>query len=300
MGPELAIPGMVGVGAVLAFQAPVNGALGRHTGSLRAVLISFGIGFAVLLVVSIGSGGIGRLGSLGDVSPGLLVGGLIGALYVTVAAWSVTRIGAGAVAAATVAGQMSSALIVDHLDLLGVEGEPLGAARAVGAILLVAGTVLVSRRPGTPLLSGEGERVLLMTAAVFGAGLLVGIQHPVNSSLAETTGGVQAAMMNFAIGVGAMCLIVGVARPSGTFRSAARAPLWCFAGGPIGVVVVLASLGAVPIVGAAVIAAATVTGQLAGSALLDRAGLLGLEVRPIDQIRALGLLILVAGTVLVL
>ena len=63
--------------------------------------------------------------------------------------------------------------------------------------------------------------------------------------------------------------------------------------------VVLASLGAVPVIGAAAIAAATVTGQLAGSALLDRYGLLGLEVRPIDRTRALGLAMLLAGTLAV-
>jgi uncharacterized membrane protein YdcZ (DUF606 family) len=54
------------------------------------------------------------------------------------------------------------------------------------------------------------------------------------------------------------------------------------------------------VIGAAAIAAATVTGQLAGSSLLDRAGLLGLEVRPVDRTRAIGLSLLVAGTLLVL
>ena len=53
-------------------------------------------------------------------------------------------------------------------------------------------------------------------------------------------------------------------------------------------------------IGAAGIAAATVTGQLAGSALLDRGGLLGLEKRPLDGIRAVGLAMLALGTLLVL
>ncbi len=300
MGPELAITGMVAVGLVLALQAPVNGALGRLTGPLWAVLISFLVGFAVLLVISGATGGIWRLGSLGAVSPVFLAGGLIGAVYVTVAAWSVTRIGAGAVAAATVAGQMSSALVVDHLEVLGVEGEAIGLVRVIGALLLVAGTVLVARRAGTPLTSGEGERVLLMTGAVFVAGLLVGVQHPVNSTLAETTGGVQAALLNFAVGAAVLGLLIAIVKPPGSIRAARSASPWLFAGGPIGVVVVLASLGAVPVIGAAAIAAATVTGQLAGSSLLDRAGLLGLEVRPVDRTRAIGLSLLIAGTLLVL
>lgn len=290
---------MVVVGLALAFQAPVNGALGRLTGPLRAVLVSFAVGLAVLLGISLVTGGIVRLGSLGDVPPATVAGGLIGALYVSVATWSVTRIGAGAVAAATVAGQMSSSLVIDHFEVLSVEGEALGPVRGAGAALLVAGTVLVARRSGTPLVSSEGERALLVTGAVFLAGLLVGIQHPLNSTLAETTGGVQAALLNFAIGSAVLVVVISVARPRGSIRGVRRAPLWCFAGGPIGVVVVLASLGAVPVIGAAAIAAATVMGQLTGSALLDRYGLLGLEVRPIDRTRAIGLALLVVGTLAV-
>lgn len=290
---------MVAVGLALAFQAPVNGALGRLTGPLRATLVSFTVGLVFLMAISLITGGAGRLGSLGGVPPSMLAGGLIGALYVAVATWSVTRIGAGAVAAATVTGQLSSSLAIDHLELLGVEGDALGPVRIAGALLLVAGTILVARSAGAPFVSSEGERTLLVTGAVFLAGLLVGIQHPLNANLAETTGGVQAALLNFAVGSGVLAAFIVLARPPGSIRGAVKAPLWCFAGGPIGVVVVLASLGAVPIIGAAAIAAATVTGQLVGSALLDRQGLLGLEVRPIDRIRALGLAMLIAGTILV-
>lgn len=291
---------MVAVGLVLALQAPVNGALGRFSGPLVAVLISFMVGLVLLLVVSVVTGGIDRLASLGRVSPALLAGGLFGALYVTVAAWSVTRIGAGAVAAATVAGQMTSSLVIDHLDVLGVEGQVVGAGRALGAVLLVAGTVLVARRAGVPLGSSEGERTLLLTGAVFVAGLLVGVQHPLNSTLAETTGGVQAALVNFGIGSVVLAAVVVFSRTPGTIRGALRAPPWCFAGGPVGVIVVLASLGAVPLIGAAAIAAATVTGQLAGSVLLDRYGVMGLEMRKVDRDRAIGLVLLAVGTLLVI
>ena len=300
LSPELAVSGVVAVGLALALQAPINGALGRLTGPLRAALVSFSVGFAFLLLLSALTGGIGRLGSLDQVSPALLAGGLIGATYVSVAAWSVVRVGAGAVAAATVAGQMTSALIVDHLDLLGVAGQAIGPARVTGGVLLVGGTVLVAKRPGVGLISPQGEKVLLMTGAVFAAGFLVGIQHPVNSTLAETTGGIQAALVNFGVGVAALALFIALIRPGGSLRAARRGPLWLLAGGPIGVLVVLGSLAAVPVIGAAAIAAATVTGQLAGSVLLDRFGMLGLEPRPVDRTRAGGLLMLGVGTVLVL
>ena len=299
MVPELAVTGMVAVGLALAFQAPVNGALGRFTGPLPAVLVSFTVGLLILAFISLATGGAGRLDALGGVSPALLTGGLFGALYVAVATWSVTRVGAGAVAAATIAGQMTSSLLVDHLDAFGVEGQVIGAGRALGAVLLVSGTILVASRAGTPILSGRGERTLLITGAVFVAGLLVGIQHPLNSDLAENIGGLQAGLVNFGVGTLAMALVVVLIGNARKVLRVRKAPLWCLAGGPVGVVVVMASLGAVPVIGAAAIAAATVTGQLVGSTMLDRAGLLGLEPRPVDRERAAGLLLLVVGTLLV-
>jgi uncharacterized membrane protein YdcZ (DUF606 family) len=46
-------------------------------------------------------------------------------------------------------------------------------------------------------------------------------------------------------------------------------------------------------------AAATVTGQLATSVVLDRIGFLGLEQEPITPARVLGVVLLLAGTYLV-
>ncbi len=45
--------------------------------------------------------------------------------------------------------------------------------------------------------------------------------------------------------------------------------------------------------------AATITGQLTGSVILDRLGVLGLEQVPITLARVLGVLLLIAGTYLI-
>ena len=62
-----------------------------------------------------------------------------------VALISVSTIGAGAVAAATVTGQLTTAVVIDRLGLFGLEQTPLSAARLVGVALLLAGTVLIVR-----------------------------------------------------------------------------------------------------------------------------------------------------------
>ena len=47
--------------------------------------------------------------------------------------------------AATVAGQLTTAMVIDRLGVLGLEKTPVTAPRVIGVALLLAGTVLVVR-----------------------------------------------------------------------------------------------------------------------------------------------------------
>lgn len=132
-------------GGLIAAQAPINAGLGRSTGSLPAALISFSIGTLALAAIVILSGKAGGLSSTFDVSWYYLLGGFLGALYVTNALIAVTAIGAGGVAAATVFGQLTTSVVIDRLGLFGLDQVPLSPERIVGVVLLLAGTVLVVR-----------------------------------------------------------------------------------------------------------------------------------------------------------
>jgi len=133
------------VGGLIALQAPINAQLGRATGSLPAALVSFLVGTLVLLLIVILLGDTNGLGSTFDVRWYYLVGGLLGAAYVTVALVSVKSIGAGGVAAATITGQLTTAVIIDRLGILGLERTALSASRLLGMALLLAGTILLVR-----------------------------------------------------------------------------------------------------------------------------------------------------------
>jgi transporter family-2 protein len=91
------------------------------------------------------SGESGGLTSTFDVRWYYLIGGLLGAVYVTTALITVKSIGAGGVAAATVTGQLTAAVVIDRLGLFGLEQTSLSATRIVGVVLLLAGTFLVVR-----------------------------------------------------------------------------------------------------------------------------------------------------------
>ena len=295
---------IVAVGAQLALQPPINSALGRHVGKLAAALVSFVLGTVLLLLLVFAAGEAGSVPELADVPFYQLAGGLIGATYVATATFTVARIGAGAVVAATVTGQLLSSLAIDEFGLAGVDAVPLDAVRALGALMLVAGTVLVVARRSP---SGADDRYpagfggirksdLPAALAVLAAGLLVGFQHPLNGLLSDSTGELVAGLSNFLVGTAFLLFLVLVTGRIRKLEGVRRAHAWQFLGGLVGVVTVVAALSAVSVVGAAGLTAALVTGQLLGSIAIDRAGAFGLEQRMLTARRLAGTVLLIAGT----
>jgi transporter family-2 protein len=132
-------------GGLIAMQAPINGTLGKATGSLPAALISFAVGtIALAAIVALAGQGSG-VASLTDVGPVYLIGGLLGAVYVTCALIAVKSVGAGGVAAATITGQLTASVVLDRVGAFGLEEAPLTATRILGVALLLGGTYLIVR-----------------------------------------------------------------------------------------------------------------------------------------------------------
>ena len=132
-------------GGLIALQAPINAGLGKATGDLSAALISFLVGTAALLLIVVLSGKAGGISHVNEVHWYYLLGGLLGAIYVANALVAVSSIGAGGVAAATIAGQLTASVVADRLGILGLEQVALSPLRILGVGLLLAGTVLVVR-----------------------------------------------------------------------------------------------------------------------------------------------------------
>jgi bacterial/archaeal transporter family-2 protein len=132
-------------GGLIALQAPINAELGKSTGNLPAALVSFLIGTAALLLIVLVSGKASGVANVGEVRWYYLLGGLLGAVYVANALIAVSAIGAGGVAAATVAGQLTTSVVADRLCVLGLEQISLSPQRLLGVLLLLIGTFLVVR-----------------------------------------------------------------------------------------------------------------------------------------------------------
>jgi transporter family-2 protein len=143
----LAVLLAVAAGCFVGLQAPINARLGKQVGSLQAATVSFTIGtLALILVASLSSGGLSGIGSVGRAPWWALIGGLLGAFYVTVALVTVRTLGLSSLTAIVVAGQLAIAVVVDRFGLLGIAKQQIGASRIAGLVLLVVGVVLVVRK----------------------------------------------------------------------------------------------------------------------------------------------------------
>jgi transporter family-2 protein len=126
------------------FQAPVNAALGRFVGVVESSCISFTVGALSLLVVALVAGQ-GSLLRVGDAPPNLWIGGLLGAFFVTTALFVVPKIGAAVMIASVITGQMTAALIIDQIGLLGIPKNPIDLYRVAGLACLAVGIKLLSK-----------------------------------------------------------------------------------------------------------------------------------------------------------
>ncbi|HEX8689649.1 MAG TPA: DMT family transporter [Solirubrobacterales bacterium] len=145
MDRGLAIALTAVAGGLIALQAPINAELGKVTGNIAAALVSFVVGTVALAAIVVLSGKAGGVASTFDVSWYYLLGGLLGAIYVANALIAVSAIGAGGVAALTVAGQLAASVAIDRFGLFGLDQVPLTPERLLGVALLFAGTLLVVR-----------------------------------------------------------------------------------------------------------------------------------------------------------
>lgn len=129
-------------GVAISLQAPMNGGLGRSLGAvLPAATVSFGVGFVLLLALSLINNG-SAYARLGSVPFWQLLGGVVGAYYVWSVAWGVSSIGVVTAMAALVLGQLCGALVLDAVGAFGLPVQQISLTRLLAIALVAAGVVL--------------------------------------------------------------------------------------------------------------------------------------------------------------
>jgi transporter family-2 protein len=133
-------------GAFIAIQAPINSELSKGLGlPVAAAAFSFLSGAIVLGIVSvmvIRWQGV-SLDWRGPAPWLFWTGGVLGALYVTSAVILTPRLGAATLMAFLVTGQLLAGMLIDRAGILGVAVREISVGRIAGALLLLAGALMI-------------------------------------------------------------------------------------------------------------------------------------------------------------
>jgi len=144
----IALAGAMVAGSMVAIQPGINGQLSKRLDSpFQAAVVSFTVGLLTLVVVCLVRGVAPyKLSALrGAPIWQVLGGGMVGSVFVTTALTVAPRIGAASFVALALAGQIVASLVLDHFGWIGFAKQPLNPYRVLGAVLLFAGVLLVSR-----------------------------------------------------------------------------------------------------------------------------------------------------------
>jgi transporter family-2 protein len=134
-------------GSGIPVQASLNSALRQHLGRPEwATLVNFGVGFvamaAVLLVQRVA---LPTAAQVARAPWWTWTGGALGAFFVFSTVVLTPRLGVATSLAVILAGQLLSALLLDHVGALGLATREVTPGRLAGVVLLAAGVFLVQR-----------------------------------------------------------------------------------------------------------------------------------------------------------
>lgn len=135
------------IGVLMPFQAGLNAELTRYLKHpYLAAFVSLSVGAIVMSFLILFNSGFSELKRLADAPPHLFLGGLLGAIFVGSSLFFIPRMGATAMIAAFITGQLLGSVLVDHYGLMGLTPNPITISRIMGIILLFAGIFLVIRK----------------------------------------------------------------------------------------------------------------------------------------------------------
>ena len=133
-------------GAAITIQAPINATLGRGLGlPVAAAAVSFLAGALMLMLITAvlaASQGV-AINWRAPAGWTFLVGGALGAVFVTSTILLAPRLGVTAMAAFIIAGQLMTGLILDRIGFMGLPVQEISMGRIAGVGLLITGALMV-------------------------------------------------------------------------------------------------------------------------------------------------------------
>ena len=262
-------------GVLIVMQSRINGELSLLMGdSLEAALVSFGTGLVFVSLISsvradvrAGYRDIFKASKLKQIPSWSLGAGALGASFVAISTHVVPNAGVALFTVASLAGQTTISLWVDHIGVAGGIKTVITKRRLIAAFITVS-AVIVSAWDRFAM---SDFSILAIILAVF-AGSAVGIQRALNGQINSfSKKSFATSQLNFITGT-AFLLLLLVLRSAFTDHSIMNftpGPWWVFLGGSIGVVYIAFTALAVQYLGVLEFTLFSVGGMLVGSLLLD-------------------------------
>ena len=143
------------------------------------------------------------------------------------------------------------------------------------------------------------NNLYILFAIAAGAG--VAAQAVINGRLRFILGApVWAATAQFVVGLVLLILFGVLTRQSiPAAADVGRAPWWMWTGGLFGALFILMAVVTTPTLGAALMLASSIVGQLGAALVIDHYGLFGGTVIPVTPTRVIGVVLLGAGVILI-
>ncbi|MBQ6621729.1 MAG: DMT family transporter [Mogibacterium sp.] len=305
---------MIGLisGAMLPVQTSVNTRLSRRLGApMKASLISFAGGVASVLVFLFASGiGMPVPAEAAGEPFWIWIGGFWGVILVTLNLILLPRLGSVQTVIFAVLGQILTGVVIDHFGWFRAAVIPLTASRALGAILVLAGVILVSveKTPVRPERGSSGysrSQILGFRLAGILSGAAIGIQVAINGY----TGIVlrspfRATLVSFSGGLFCALVLCLILRRRGALSGGTPDPSvpnrwWLYSGGLLGVCCVAANVYLANALGTGMAVIVSLIGQILGGIVIDLTGFLGTERKPMSVRKAAGLLVMVCGAAMI-
>ncbi|TIN26358.1 MAG: DMT family transporter [Mesorhizobium sp.] len=302
----LFIPLALVAGGLLAVQAGANAQLAKAVGSpFAATTLQLSVGAAVLLLITVLTGTLSALLAVQKAEWWHVLGGTASAFYVVSTILLFPRLGAVVSVGLFIAGQMLASFVLDTFGLLGIPEVGLQAGPAFGLLVVLAGAALIVFGQ-----NGAADNLAPSKLGWIGLALLAGAVLPaqgaVNALLRHDLGGAPFAVgtISFLVATLAMAMVLlatlaWTKTPRPRIEGVSSMPWWGWLGGFAGATYVTTVFTAIPVIGAAAAVGLTVAGQQVASIFVDTFGWFRLPQRLVSGMRLAGVVLLLAGCIVI-
>ncbi|WJY98001.1 DMT family transporter [Corynebacterium fournieri] len=294
------------VGGLIPIQTAANSRLRLSLGNKPVV--SALISFSVALLVAIVATSVLQGNPVPQFAPGesapwwVWLGGAMGVCFVLGNILLFPRLGAVQTVVLPILGQVVMGLVIDYFGLFGAPVLPVTWMRALGAVVVLAGIVLVLRAGNRPAVEGDAVGLELWLFRVLGVLVGVGsaVQTAVNGYLGTIAGSsLHAGEINLAVGAVLLLVAVLVTSPKQLTRRPTPGPWWMWVGGLVGATFVISGATLSPLLGTATTVIAFNAGTIAAGQVLEARGAFGARKNPLTATRLVGLVVIFCGVLAV-